>query len=223
MDLVSRLLYRDASVLVIDKPFGLSVHAAGRHDHLGLFLDQLTFGLPRPPELAHRLDRETSGCLVLGRHRQALRRLGQLFASGSVGKVYWALTIGAPPAETGLIDKKLMKINPARGRMKIDPAGQASQTEWRILGRAGRLTWVECRPLTGRTHQIRIHLASIGCPIVGDSLYGRGTADLESPELHLLAQSVSVPYDFKKKPIAVTAPVPTHMAERLTRCGWSAP
>jgi 23S rRNA-/tRNA-specific pseudouridylate synthase len=108
IDLARRVLYRDALMLIIDKPAGLAVHAGGRGrggqdeggDHLGRYLDALRFGLPQAPELAHRLDRDTSGCLVLGRHRRALRRLGALFAEGGVEKVYWAAVIGAPPGES---------------------------------------------------------------------------------------------------------------------------
>ncbi len=221
-DVKKRVLYRDALMLVIDKPAGLAVHAGNKSEHhLGQYLDGLRFGLPRPPELAHRLDRDTSGCLVLGRHRQALRKLGALFANGRVEKVYWAVVVGELPAAAGTIDKPLAKVGPAWSwKVKVDERGQPSVTEWRVLGRAGRVTWVECRPKSGRTHQIRVHLASLGCPIVGDRTYGHGTADLISPRLHLHARAVSVPLYPNKPPVAVTAPVPEHMAALLTECGW---
>ena len=100
--LLARLLYRDALMLIIDKPAGLAVHPGPKGGpNLEDLLDGLRFGLPRRPELAHRLDRDTSGCLVLGRHRRALRRLGRLFAAGRVDKTYWAVVEGAPPAEAG--------------------------------------------------------------------------------------------------------------------------
>ncbi|MGE5548482.1 MAG: RluA family pseudouridine synthase [Solirubrobacterales bacterium] len=222
-DLAARLLYRDAMMLIIDKPAGLPVHAGPRGgENLMQFLDGLRFGLPRAPELAHRLDRETSGCLVLGRHRKALARLGELFAGGQVEKTYWCVVVGTPPGESGTIDKPLKKLERKVGwRMQVDPKGQPSVTDWRVLGRTDRLAWIEAKPRTGRTHQIRVHLASIGCPIVGDSIYGRGTADLLAPILHLHARAVSVPYRADRPPVTAQAPVPAHMHELLARCGWT--
>lgn len=210
-------------MLIIDKPSGVAVHAGNRTaDHLGRYLDSLRFGLPHSPELAHRLDRDTSGCLVLGRHRKALRRLGALFAAGSVEKIYWAVVVGAPTEESGIIDRPLKKIGAAwNWRVKVEADGQPSVTEWRVLGRGGRLSWLECRPRTGRTHQIRVHLASIGCPIAGDGLYGKGTADLVADSLLLHARRVSVPLYPAKPPIIATAPVPAHMRDALAACGWT--
>lgn len=216
--LENRVLYRDAIMLIIDKPAGISVHEGGQGGpSLRPLLDQLKFGLPRPPELAHRLDRDTSGCLVLGRHRKALADLGALFAEGKIKKTYWALTVGAPPEPEGLIDKPLKKIDIRRGRMAVDKKGQPSQTTWKILGKSpdGRVSWLELSPLTGRTHQIRVHLASIGCPILGDRLYGAGTADLLAPQLCLHARSVTVPIYKNKPPVTATAEPPEHIAERL--------
>jgi tRNA pseudouridine32 synthase/23S rRNA pseudouridine746 synthase len=227
--LVDRILYRDAMMLIIDKPAGLSVHEGGQGGpSLRPLLDELKFGLPRAPELAHRLDRDTSGCLVLGRHRKALADLGALFAEGKVAKTYWALTIGAPGevGEEGLIDRPLKKIDRSRGRMAIakpnDKAGQPSQTKWKVLGKSedGRTAWLELSPLTGRTHQIRVHLASIGCPILGDRIYGAGTADLLAPQLCLHAKAVSVPLYKNKPAISVEAKPPEHVREELARCGW---
>lgn len=222
-ELQARILFRDALMLVLDKPSGLAVHAGGKKSvHLGQFLDHLRFGLPFVPELAHRLDRDTSGCLVFGRHKQALKRLGALFANGRVEKTYWAVVVGHPPGEEGRIDRPLGKINATYGwHMKVDPRGQQSITDWRLLGRTDRLSWIECHPRTGRTHQIRVHLASIGCPIVGDRVYGKGTADLLAPRLHLHARSIRIPLYPRKPAIMVTAPVAPHMAELLAACGWT--
>ena len=222
-DLIGRLLYRDAMVLIIDKPAGLAVHAGARDasHHLMDLLEPLRFGLPRNPELAHRLDRDTSGCLVLGRHRKALARLGEIFAAGSAEKTYWAVVVGKPAEPAGIISKPLKKLERRHGwRMAVDDKGQDSVTEYRVLGGDGRLNWIEAKPRTGRTHQIRVHLAAIGCPIVGDSVYGRGTADLVAPRLHLHARTIRLPYSPRKAPIVATAPVPPHMAALLRLCGW---
>ncbi|MGE5515951.1 MAG: RluA family pseudouridine synthase [Bacteroidota bacterium] len=222
-EIAARLLYRDGMMLIIDKPAGLAVHAGGKDGiHLMNLLDGLRFGLPRVPELAHRLDRDTSGCLVLGRHRKALARLGELFANGAVEKVYWAVVVGNPPADAGTIDKPLKKLERRHGwRMVVEDGGQPSVTDWRVLGRTDRLAWIEARPRTGRTHQIRVHLASMGWPIVGDSVYGRGTADLVAPDLHLHARQVTVPLGKGKPPVTVIAPAPAHMRTLLANCGWT--
>jgi len=222
--LEKRVLYRDAIMLIIDKPAGLAVHEGGKGGpSLRPMLEQLQFGLPKPPELAHRLDRDTSGCLVLGRHRKALADLGALFAEGKIKKTYWALTVGAPPETEGLIDKPLLKIDHRRGKMAVDKKGQPSQTTWKILGKSpdGRVAWLELSPLTGRTHQLRVHLASIGCPILGDRLYGVGTADLLAPQLCLHARSVMVPIYKNKPAVTATAEPPDHMVEGLKGCGWA--
>src|SRR5579872_3312594 len=121
-----RILYRDGLILVIDKPAGIAVHAGPRGGpNLEAGFDALRFGLPRPPALAHRLDRDTSGCLVLGRHPKALRRLGRLFSEGMVEKVYWAVVAGAPAEPAGRIEHHLVKKTRGTGwRMLVDPAGQ---------------------------------------------------------------------------------------------------
>ena len=173
-DLVARVLYRDALMLVIDKPAGIAVHAGPKGGpSLDAMMGALRFGLPRAPRLAHRLDRATSGCLVLGRHRKALDRLGRLFAGGRVAKTCWAGVLGRPATETGIVELPLAlrSDDPRSWWMKVDPAGQPAVTEYRVLGVADGLAWLELKPRTGRTHQIRVHLALIGHPIVGDKIY----------------------------------------------------
>ncbi|WP_404385307.1 RluA family pseudouridine synthase [Caenispirillum salinarum] len=221
--ILNRLLYKDSLMLVLNKPAGLPVHAGPKGgDNLEMFLDPLRFGLPRLPSLAHRLDRDTSGCLILGRHSKALRKLGKLFQQGRVEKTYWAVVDGAPPKEHGVLHAKLRKLTPKSGwKMVVDEAeGQAAVTEYRVLGRSddGRRTWLECKPKTGRTHQIRVHCAHMGCPIVGDAVYGvPGVAPL-----HLHARGVVVPlYPTRDEPIAVEAPAPEHMRALLKACGFS--
>jgi RluA family pseudouridine synthase len=138
-------------------------------------LDALRFDARMTPALAHRLDRDTSGCLVLARRRSALRRLHALFAAGHIQKTYWAVVHGAPEADSGIADQPLRKLNRKEGwKMVADPAGQSAITGWRLLGRGDGLSWVECKPRTGRTHQVRVHLAHMGHPLIGDPLYGQG-------------------------------------------------
>jgi len=212
------LLYRDGMMLVVDKPAGIPVHAGpGGGPHLEHWLPLLRFGLPRPPALAHRLDRDTSGCLALGRHPKALRRLGALFRDGRIEKVYWAIVDGVPAEPEGVIDAPLRKDTTRRvgWRMEIDPAGQHAVTEYRVLGTAEGRAWLELRPKTGRTHQIRVHCALLGCPVVGDPTYG-GPAG----KLHLHARAIAIPLYPARPAIQVTAPVPPHMLAALTRLGY---
>jgi tRNA pseudouridine32 synthase/23S rRNA pseudouridine746 synthase len=213
-DILTRLLYRDALMLVIDKPAGLPVHPDAKGgETLADHLDALRFGLPRRPELAHRLDRDTSGCLVLGRHRKALERLSRLFAENKVAKTYWAVVVGGPEADTGEIMLTLSPRDPAQGwRMQVDPAGLPALTRWQVLGRGEGLTWLALEPVTGRTHQLRVHCASMGWPILGDRIYGRGGA---GQGLHLHARAVTVPLYPKRDPITVEAPAPAGMQETL--------
>jgi tRNA pseudouridine32 synthase/23S rRNA pseudouridine746 synthase len=224
-EMVARLLYRDALMLVIDKPAGLAVHRGPKGgESLEDHFDALRFGLPRAPALAHRLDRDTSGCLALGRHRKALAELGRLFKTGAIGKTYWALVEGGPQAEAGRIDLPLGRLDDTRGWwMKPDPDGQPAATEWRVMGRSPPggppLTWLALEPLTGRTHQLRVHCAAAGWPILGDAIYGTAPR-AGGPALQLHAREIVVPLYRKREPIRVTAPVPPHVAERLQACGW---
>ncbi|MBI3513486.1 MAG: RNA pseudouridine synthase [Proteobacteria bacterium] len=218
VDLESRLLYRDGLILIIDKPAGIAVHAGpSGGTNLEAGFDALRFGLPKPPALAHRLDRDTSGCLVLGRHRKALAKLGRLFSSGAVEKVYWAVVDGAPATDQGRVDLALRKLTSKAGwRMVVDADGVNAVTDYRVLGRAAGLSWLELRPRTGRTHQIRVHCAALGCPVVGDPIYGRGGGQ----PLHLHARAVTVPLYANRSAITAIAPVPAHMQTVLGRCGW---
>jgi tRNA pseudouridine32 synthase / 23S rRNA pseudouridine746 synthase len=222
-EMVSRLLYRDGLMLVIDKPAGFAVHRGPKGgESLEDHFDALRFGLPRPPSLAHRLDRDTSGCLVLGRHRKALALLGRLFKNGAVDKTYWAVVEGAPEADAGSIELPLGRLDVTRGWwMKPDPSGQPAMTKWRVMGRSrGNMTWLALEPLTGRTHQLRVHCAEMGWPVVGDAIYGNAPRS-GGPILHLHAREVVVPLYKNRPPVRVVAPVPEHMRERLTACGWN--
>ncbi|MGB8628376.1 MAG: RNA pseudouridine synthase [Xanthobacteraceae bacterium] len=228
-EMVSRLLYRDGLMLVIDKPAGFAVHRGPKSaerggESLEDYFGALRFGLPRAPALAHRLDRDTSGCLVLGRHRKALAALGKLFKSGAIGKTYWALVEGEPDADRGEIALPLSRLDVSRGWwMKHDPAGQPAVTKWKVMGRCpgeGKtLTWLALEPLTGRTHQLRVHCSAMGWPILGDAIYGNAPRQ-GGPPLHLHARDIVVPLYKNRPPVRVTAPVPEHMRKALARSGW---
>jgi tRNA pseudouridine32 synthase/23S rRNA pseudouridine746 synthase len=221
-EMLARLLYRDGLMLVIDKPAGLPVHRGPKGGaSLEDYFDVLRFGLPRMPALTHRLDKDTSGCLVLGRHRKALAALGQLFKQRKVGKTYWAVVEGGPSEDAGRIDMALGKLDDTRGWwMKPDPNGQLAETLWTVMGRGGGLSWLALEPLTGRTHQLRVHCAEMGWPVVGDNIYGSAPRTGGAP-LHLHSREIVVPISRNKEPVKVTAPVPEHMRERLAACGWS--
>jgi tRNA pseudouridine32 synthase / 23S rRNA pseudouridine746 synthase len=245
-EMVSRLLYRDGLMLVIDKPAGFAVHRGPKGgESLEDHFDALRFGLPRAPALAHRLDRDTSGCLVLGRHRKALAQLGRAFKTGAIDKTYWAVVEGAPATDEGAIDLPLGRLDETRGWwMKHDPTGQPAMTKWKVLGRTNgaanfatsplegegvrrargiveqsRLTWLALEPVTGRTHQLRVHCAEMGWPILGDAIYGNAPRS-GGPILHLHAREIVVPLSKNCPPIRATAPAPQHMRAALTACGW---
>lgn len=226
-EIVARLVYRDGLMLVIDKPAGMAVHKGPKGgESLEDYFDALRFGLPRPPALAHRLDRDTSGCLVLGRHRKALAALGRLFKSGRIGKTYWAVVAGEPAQEEGRIELPLGRKDATRGWwMKHDPAGRPALTTWKVMGQtqaasnSPRLAWLALEPVTGRTHQLRVHCAAMGWPIIGDSIYGAAPRT-QTPDLHLHAREVVVPLYNSRAPIRVTAPVPPRMQQLLRACGW---
>src|SRR5262249_45927170 len=195
------------------------------------------FGLPRAPALAHRLDRDTTGCLVLGRHRKALAMLARLFKAGRIRKTYWAVVEGGPPEGEGRIEMPLARRDETRGWwMKPDPCGQPAGTRGRVMGRGGPplkgrvaerieggggdITWLAIEPLTGRTHQLRVHCTAMGWPIVGDAIYGKASRS-GGPILHLPAREGGVPISKNREPGRVTAPVPAHMHARLEARGWS--
>jgi tRNA pseudouridine32 synthase/23S rRNA pseudouridine746 synthase len=222
-EMLSRLLYRDGLMLVIDKPAGLSVHRGPKGGaSLEDYFDALRFGLPRDPALGHRLDKDTSGCLVLGRHRKALALLGKLFKNGKVGKTYWAVVEGGPAEDEGRIDMPLGKLDESRGWwMKPDPEGKPAISTWTVMGRTEGHAWLALEPLTGRTHQLRVHCAEMGFPIFGDPIYGSAPRQ-GGPPLHLHSRQIVVPISKNKPAVAVEAPAPKHMQEMLAECGWRA-
>jgi RluA family pseudouridine synthase len=215
-EMLARLLHRDAHFLVINKPPGIAVHiGANATVSIEQFFKYLQFGLPKPPVLAHRLDRETSGCLVLGRHRQATARLGELFKRNQIEKTYLALVHGAPEAEFGVIDRPILKSGQgSRWRITLDDAGQPAITEYKLLARAQNASLLELHPKTGRTHQLRVHCAfALGCPIIGDPFYGptTGMYTASNTSLMLHAARILIPYTQGKPALDVRAPLPPHI------------
>lgn len=216
--LVQRVLHRDGVLIVIDKPAGMVVHPkpGGKGESLEDYFEALQFGLRHKPALAHRLDRDTTGCLVLGRHPKALRKLHRIFADGAAVKTYWAICRGTPNPQSGVIDAPLQKLNDESGwRVTIAEAGLPAVTGYRVLAEKGGISFVEASPRTGRTHQIRVHLASIGCPIVGDPQYG-APEDRNQPMM-LHARRIELPISKSKPPVVVEAPPPAPMAALLER------
>jgi tRNA pseudouridine32 synthase / 23S rRNA pseudouridine746 synthase len=215
LNLQPLLLYRDAHMLVINKPPGVAVHPGIGGDKLGnlqKYLDQLQFGLPKKPELAHRLDAATSGCLVLGRHPQALKTLGRLFQENKVTKTYLAVVVGKPSVAEGVMDFPLAKQSPHKHRwwMKVDPNGQRAITHFKVLQSDGDFSLLELCPQTGRTHQLRVHCQALGHPILGDGIYGNDMAK-KFQGLFLHARKIEIPFNLKKPPVIVEAAISDYM------------
>ncbi|MDT7950914.1 MAG: RNA pseudouridine synthase [Acetobacteraceae bacterium] len=216
-DALPPLLFRSEGLVVLDKPAGLPVHPGPRG---GASVEDWFPLLSRRragPWLVHRLDADTAGCLAVALRRAALLEAQALFARGAVRKVYWAVVEGEPAADFGTIDAPLAKRSkPGSWRMVVDPEGQPARTSWRVLGRSGGRAWLELSPETGRTHQIRVHCAALGCPLVGDAVYGAAGVD----RLHLLARSLSLPMAAL---VQAEAPPPPHMVPTLRALGWAPP
>lgn len=214
--IAQRIIFRDQLVLVLDKPAGIPVHAGpSGGENLEDFFPALTFGYKEIPRLAHRLDRDTSGCLVLGRNDRALRKLGKLFEQGRVEKTYWALTDTPPPHASGTIDLPLKKVKLDKGwSMQPARAGEAGAqtavTDYAVIAtQPDGATLIELHPRTGRTHQIRVHLQAQGCPIRGDWLYGPAPQRPETfARLCLHAHSITLPLYDGQPPLTITAPAP---------------
>jgi tRNA pseudouridine32 synthase / 23S rRNA pseudouridine746 synthase len=219
-EIVARVIHRDPDMLILDKPSGLPVHAGTKiQQHLEELLDAASFGLDEVPRLAHRLDKDTSGCLVLGCNGDALAALGRLFRLGRVEKVYWAVVAGVPRDPAGRIDLPLLKVAGATGALMVaDAAGKPAVTDYRVRAASGDLAWLELRPRTGRTHQLRAHCAALGHPILGDPIYGP-LRPAPCP-LHLHARSLRVPLRDTEPPVAATAPLPAHMEATFAGCGF---
>jgi len=223
----SAVLHMDDALIVINKPPGLAVQGGSRTSrHVDGMLDALRFDCPERPRLVHRLDRDTSGVLLLARNATAANKLGQAFRGHTARKTYWALTAGVPRPHIGRIQAPLAKLGgdagtewEARERVSAvapdDPRGRSADTLYKVIEAAGQsVAWVAFMPLTGRTHQIRAHAALIGTPIAGDRKYGGEAATVHgvSSKLHLHARSISIPHP-NGGILSVSAPLPAHMLE----------
>ena len=214
-EIQARVLHRDGLMLIIDKPAGLPVHRGPKGGaNLEASFDALRFGLPRPPVLAHRLDKDTSGCLVLGRHRKATASLGLMFKHGKIDKTYWAVVEGGPAGDEGTIELPLGRKNAERGWwQKPDPEGQPAVTNWKVVGRGEGLAWLAMEPVTGRTHQLRVQLAHHGHPIYGDARYGSVRTFGHAIALH--ARALTFLHPVRYEPITLTAPLPGDWLSRF--------
>lgn len=213
----SIILYQDDDIIVLNKPPGLPVQGGtGTDRHLDGMLDALMYKGERP-RLVHRLDKDTSGVLVLARNVPAARALTALFRGRETEKLYWGLVKGVPAPREGTINLAIEKLTGKSGeKMVPSEEGKRAVTHYRVVGNAAKETaWVVMKPVTGRTHQLRVHMAAIETPIVGDGKYGGRESFLEgavSKKLHLHARSIGFPHPTKKSKVVVTAPLPAHMA-----------
>lgn len=231
------ILYMDKSVIVLNKPSGLATQGgSGLSQHVDGMLDSLAFERNTRPKLVHRLDRDTSGVLVVARTTPAAAQLSRSLAERDAQKVYWALTKGVPKVKRGTIKAALVKeagfgAHGRDERMTTVEPGAVNEdaknaiTDYVVIGTAGEeFAWVAVKPRTGRTHQIRVHLAALGTPIVGDFKYGgtdvRGRGEIDN-RLHLHARSIDIARPDGGR-LAVTAPLPAHMLKTWNLLGFDA-
>jgi len=223
-DLPLEVVFEDEAVVVVNKPSGLTVHpGAGQPD--GTLANALAWHMKDLPELGgsdrpgivHRLDKETSGVLVVARTELAQRRLSAAFAERTVGKTYLACTHGTPRDATGLIDAPIGRMRNHRTKMAVREGGRESQTRWKVLEAMPRHAFVQCHPRTGRTHQIRVHLKHLGHPILGDPLYGLPgqPGEEHTRRLMLHAHRLEFPHPLSGERVAFEAPLPPEFEATL--------
>ena len=221
------VIYEDRHAFVLNKPPGLATQGGTKtHQHLDRLLDGLGDERGRP-KLVHRLDKDTSGALLVARTARSAGHFAKAFSGRTARKVYWAIVVGVPDAAEGVIDAPLAK-QPGTGGEKMhisEEHGLPAKTRWRVIDRAGnRAAWVELQPLTGRTHQLRAHMVTLGHPIVGDAKYGGADAFLTggiSRKLHLHARRIRIDAPDGGQ-IDVGAELPPHFAESLAMLGFDA-
>lgn len=229
------VLFEDRDVMVLNKPHGLAVQGgSGTRRHIDGMLESLTGPDGERPRLVHRLDRDTAGCLVIARTRKAAAELGKSFRSHSARKIYWALVPGVPSPRQGRISTYLAKGHGEDGekmRVARHGDGEASHavTYYAVVDKAGKsASWLSLKPVTGRTHQLRAHLAHIGHPILGDPKYGAPAAEPNEAlsalpdKLMLMARRITLPHP-RGGTIDVTAPLPEHFRAAFDRFGFAVP
>jgi 23S rRNA pseudouridine955/2504/2580 synthase len=211
------VIYRDDWAIVLNKPAGIAVQGGtGTERHVDALLDTLRFESPERPRLVHRLDKDTSGVLLIARNAAAAAFFTRAFRDKTTRKIYWAAVAGLPQPLQGRIDLALAKGGgPGRERVHADEEGKSAITYYRVLDNAGqRASWLALLPVTGRTHQLRAHCAALGTPILGDGKYGGNAAQLPggaaAHRLHLHARSLAVPHPAGGT-LRVAAPLPAHM------------
>jgi len=223
------VIHRDDHVIALNKPPGLAVQGGtGTERHIDGMLDGLRFGYPDRPRLVHRLDKDTSGLLLIARTGQAAKRLAEAFRDRTTEKLYWAVVVGGPPRPEGIVDLPLAKKMSGHDRelMQVDEEeGQRAITDFKVLDRAAKLAaLLALWPRTGRTHQLRVHCAEIGCPILGDRKYGGETAVLENvadtARLHLHARRLRLPHPAKGE-LLLEAEPPPHFRRTVEAFGFS--
>lgn len=221
-DLKAMTIYEDDDFIALNKPFGLAVQG-GVHTqrHIDGMLVALVKNGERP-RLVHRLDKDTGGLLIVARTRKAAQTLTDAFKSHAVDKTYWALAAGAPYPREGTISmpiaKRMVRVKTGEQERVVPHDGDDAKkalTDYQVMEEAGPVTFLAMRPITGRTHQLRVHAAAIGCPIVGDGKYGGAAAHIEgvSPKLHLFCRSMTFPHPRTRRPMTLTAPLAGHMAQ----------
>ncbi|MDF2493160.1 RluA family pseudouridine synthase [Sphingomonas sp.] len=220
------VIHQDPAAFVLNKPPGLATQGGTKTTaHVDGLLDALQYDAEGRPKLVHRLDKDTSGALLIARTSRAAAFFSKAFSSRSAKKVYWALVVGVPSIDDGTVDLPIAKQPGSGGeKMHVDEEnGQIARSRYRVIERAGnRACWVELQPFTGRTHQLRVHMAAIGHPIVGDGKYGGPAAFLTggiSRKMHLHARRIRVDHP-DGGAIDVTAELPTHFAESLAGLGF---
>jgi 23S rRNA pseudouridine955/2504/2580 synthase len=230
-DIQRLIVYRDDLVMALNKPHGLPVQGGpGIKRHVDGMLDALRFGSEERPRLVHRLDRDTSGLLLLARTPGAAAKLAAAFRGRNIQKTYWSVTVGCPDPAAGKIDRPVARLTGGgRERSAVavlgDPNASHAITTYETLDVVGsRFAWLAMSPHTGRTHQLRVHAASMGTPILGDGKYGIEKSHVEgfSQDLHLHARALRFPHPAGRM-LSLEADLPPHMRETFKALGFAAP